>query len=172
MFNMRSIVTALLWALFSPVLLTAQSASGAEKIITSPPSEQATSSQGPAASQPSFEDVRPSGPPIILGASLGTMLHLPSPVRTVFVANEDVADVQVKDPSSIYVTAKKTGATVLYASDNAGNVLLNKIVQVKDGPVAIIHGSKIDTGEPPPPSNFLVLSLVPAATQAPITAPR
>lgn len=168
---MRSIATVLFWTLVSPVLLTGQSAFGADmKVITSPAPEKATSVREPAASYPSVEDIRPGGPPITLGVSLGTLLHLPIAARTVFVANEDVADVQVKDPAFIYVTAKKPGATVLYAADDAGHILLNKVIEVINGPVAVIRGAKLDTGEPAPPPNFLVLPL--QAAQAPTPAAR
>ena len=47
-----------------------------------------------------------------------------------FVAAPDIADVQVKSPTMIYVFAKKPGDTVLYAVDDQDRVLLNTIVSV------------------------------------------
>ncbi len=48
-----------------------------------------------------------------------------------FIANPDVADVQVKSPSLIYVTAKAPGQTALYAVDAEDRVLLNAPVRVE-----------------------------------------
>lgn len=165
---MRSIIAALALAGCSPVLLIGQSAFGAEKIITFP-AGQVTAPQQLAAPHPAFEDIRPSGPSIALEVSAGTLLQLQDAVRYVFIADNDVADVQVEkeQPKFIYVTAKKPGRTVLYAVDNAGQVLLNKVIRVIDvtlEPVTIIRAAKMDTGKPPPPPNFLVLPLQPAST--------
>ena len=75
--------------------------------------------------------VPPSGSPIVLEAGKGTLIRLPRPADTVFVANPDVADVQVKSPSLIYVTAKAPGQTALYAVDAEDRVLLNAPVRVE-----------------------------------------
>ncbi len=66
----------------------------------------------------------------MLEAGKGTLIRLPRPASTVFVANPDVADVQVKSPSLIYVTAKTPGQTALYAVDAEDRVLLNAPVRV------------------------------------------
>src|SRR4029077_19866936 len=50
--------------------------------------------------------VRPKGPPVLLEAGKGTLIRLPRPAGTVFIANPEVADVQVKSPSLIYINAK------------------------------------------------------------------
>ena len=149
---MRSIIAILTVAIFSPVLLMGQSASGAEKMIRFP-TPQATSPQQPVVPHPTFEDIRPSGPSIALAVSAGTLLHLQDAVRYVFIADNDIADVQVEQeqPKLIYVTAKKPGRTVLYAVDNAGYVLLNKAIRVIDvsiDPVAIILLRHKLTGDP------------------------
>ncbi|MGE3782665.1 MAG: pilus assembly protein N-terminal domain-containing protein, partial [Alphaproteobacteria bacterium] len=68
--------------------------------------------------------VPPAGSPILLEAGKGTLIRLPRPAGTVFVANPDVADVQVKSPSLIYITAKTPGQTALYAVDAEDRVLL------------------------------------------------
>ena len=71
------------------------------------------------------------GPPILLEAGKGTLIRLPRPAATVFIANPDVADVQVKSPSMIYVNAKTPGETVLYAVDADDSVLLNAPIRVE-----------------------------------------
>lgn len=170
---MRRIVTSLVWTvLLLPIGV--QSAPGADmKILTPPASEEATTSQTRPRAEAAFEDIRPSGPPIAIRPDSGTLVHLPVPARTVFVANQEIADVQVQEhtPEYIFLTAKKPGATVLYAADREGHVLLNNEIIVRPGPVVTIHGSKVDTGEPPPPPNFLVLPLQAASVQPPAPAP-
>lgn len=69
-------------------------------------------------------------PTLSLEINKGTALKLPGPAATVFVAAPDIADVQVKSPTMIYVFAKKPGDTVLYAVDDQDRVLLNTIVSV------------------------------------------
>jgi pilus assembly protein CpaC len=56
---------------------------------------------------------------------------LSGPAATVFVANPDIADVQVKSPTLIYITAKAPGETVIYAVDASDNVLLNAPILVE-----------------------------------------
>src|ERR1700693_4447198 len=75
--------------------------------------------------------IPPSGPPIVLEAGKGTLIKLPRPTSTVFIANPEVADVQVKSPSLIYLNAKAPGETVLYAVDADDRVLLNSPVMLE-----------------------------------------
>ncbi len=67
----------------------------------------------------------------MLEVSKGILIRLPRPASTVFIANPDVADVQVKTPSLIYLTAKMPGETALYAVDSEDHVLLNAPVHVE-----------------------------------------
>jgi hypothetical protein len=83
----------------------------------------------------------------------------------VFVADPEIADVRVASPSSIFVNAKKGGETVLYASDEAGNILLKKEVRVPRRMV-VMRGDKIDTGEAGPPAINLVIPLTPPGQPA------
>jgi pilus assembly protein CpaC len=71
-----------------------------------------------------------NGRPILLQTGKGTLIRLARPASTVFVANPDIADVQVKSPELIYITAKSPGATVIYAVDANDAVLLNAPVRV------------------------------------------
>src|SRR5689334_3541053 len=86
----------------------------------------------PAAAEPAAAtEIPPSGRPIQLEAGKGTLIRLPRPASTVFIANPDVADVQVKSPSLIYLNAKTPGETVLYAVDAEDKVLVNAPVRVE-----------------------------------------
>ncbi len=78
-------------------------------------------------------NIRPTGPPVVLEIGKGTLFHLPRPAATVFVANPDIADVQVKSPTLLYISANKTkpGETVVYAVDGNDNVLVSAVIRVE-----------------------------------------
>lgn len=137
-------------AIAAALLLVIASAS-AQKLIVPP----ATTDKAASATA-SVEDVRPVGPPITLGASGGTLLHLPGQAKTVFVADPDIADVQVQSPDFIYIAAKKPGITVLYAADAAGTVLLNRPVQVQFETPTIIRGATAGPGGQPAPGPIVL----------------
>ena len=67
----------------------------------------------------------------MLEVNKGTLIRLTAPAATVFIANPDIADVQVKSPSLIYISAKAPGETVIYAVDASDSVLLNSPVRVE-----------------------------------------
>jgi pilus assembly protein CpaC len=75
--------------------------------------------------------VAANGAPILLEVNKGTLIRLTAPAATVFIANPDIADVQVKSPSLIYISAKAPGETVIYAVDASDSVLLNSPVRVE-----------------------------------------
>ena len=47
-----------------------------------------------------------------------------------FVANPEIADVQVRSPSQIYIFGKAAGTTTVYATDGAGHVVYSATVRV------------------------------------------
>jgi Flp pilus assembly secretin CpaC len=115
--------------------------------------------QPTVAAQPAAIDIRPEGR-LLFHVNQGTLLRLPSAATTLFIANAEVADAQLVPTSTdmVFVTARKAGATVLYVTDNAGTILLNKFVEVT-GAVTVIRGAKTDTGEPPPGPMVLQIPL-------------
>src|SRR5262245_22334628 len=60
----------------------------------------------------------------------GALMRLSRPAASIFIANPEIADVQVKSPRLIYILAKKPGETVLYAVDEDDRVLANQRVVV------------------------------------------
>ncbi|MDB5359875.1 MAG: putative CpaC [Rhodospirillales bacterium] len=74
--------------------------------------------------------VMPQDPAIALELGKGTLIRLKRPAATVFVANPDTADVQVKSPGLIYVFAKAPGETVLYAVDEHEQPLFSSTIRV------------------------------------------
>ena len=68
--------------------------------------------------------------PIALESSKGELVRLDRAAATVFVAEPEIADVQVKSPRLIYVFGKKPGETTLYAVDEDEKVLMSRNVVV------------------------------------------
>jgi pilus assembly protein CpaC len=75
--------------------------------------------------------IPPNGGRITLEVNKGTLVRLAGPAATVFVANPEIADVQVKSPTLVYITAKSPGETVIYAVDATDSVLLNAPILVQ-----------------------------------------
>jgi pilus assembly protein CpaC len=60
---------------------------------------------------------------IDLELNKGRLISLEQPAASVFVADPDIADVQVKSPKLLYVFAKKPGETTLYTVDATDKVV-------------------------------------------------
>jgi pilus assembly protein CpaC len=105
-------------------------------VLAGPVGAQPASSSVGAAGQGGIEIrdvthlVPPIGRPILIEVSKGTLVSLSEPAGTVFVADPNIADVQVKSPKLIYITAKSPGETVIYAVDANDHVLLNAPIRV------------------------------------------
>jgi pilus assembly protein CpaC len=89
------------------------------------PSSPAAAPRGGGAQIPA------NGGRITLEVNKGTLVRLAGPAATVFVANPEIADVQVKSPTLVYITAKSPGETVIYAVDASDSVLLNAPILVQ-----------------------------------------
>lgn len=61
----------------------------------------------------------------------GGLLRLKEPVGTVFIADPDIADIQVKSPTLIYILGKAPGETTLYALSKDDRVIFSGIVTVQ-----------------------------------------
>lgn len=117
------------------------SAGNSAQLVSTPAEPLAAAGPGPVSPAPPVGDtglpqsaatqIPPNGRPIVLEAGKGTLIRLPRPASTVFIANPDIADVQVKSPLLIYLNAKAPGETVLYAVDAEDRVLLNAPVRVE-----------------------------------------
>lgn len=73
---------------------------------------------------------------IVLSIGRGQLVTVGGVMADVFVADDKVADVQVKSRNQLYVFGKAGGETTVYASDAAGNVIWSANVRV---------GSNIDS---------------------------
>ena len=65
-----------------------------------------------------------------LSQNTGTLVRLSEPMTDVFVANESIADVQVRSPTQLYVFGKGSGETTVYATSKSGHVVYAANVRV------------------------------------------
>jgi Flp pilus assembly secretin CpaC len=96
-----------------------------------PPADAAPPAEARASRRTGAVQIPANGGRIVLEVNKGTLVRLSGPAATVFVANPDIADVQVKSPTLVYISAKAPGETVIYAVDAADSVLLNAPILVQ-----------------------------------------
>jgi pilus assembly protein CpaC len=65
-----------------------------------------------------------------LSKGTGTLVRLSEPMSDIFVANDAIADVQVRSPTQLYVFGKTQGETTIYATSKAGRVVYASNVRV------------------------------------------
>ena len=68
--------------------------------------------------------------PLNISVDHGTSLTLSGPAASVFIANPEIADVQVMSPTSIMIFGKRTGETTFMATDSSGRTLSQRTVVV------------------------------------------
>lgn len=76
------------------------------------------------------EILEDSAASVTLSANQGRLVRLPRAASTVFVANPEIADIQVTSPRLIYLMGKKAGETTLFAVGRAEDLLANVHVSV------------------------------------------
>ena len=67
---------------------------------------------------------------INMSVGSGQLIRLSRPLTGMFVADDKVADVQVKGPTALYLFAKTPGQTSVYATDKSGTVIWSTDVRV------------------------------------------
>ncbi|WJS98453.1 type II and III secretion system protein family protein [Novosphingobium humi] len=79
-----------------------------------------------------YAPVAISGPSAAMAVALGRgqLVSLPSAMKDVFVADDKIADVQVKSNNQLYVYGRSAGETTIYASNAAGQVIWSTNVRV------------------------------------------
>src|SRR3546814_427997 len=58
------------------------------------------------------------------------LISLPAPMTDLFVANDKIADVQVRSSRQLYVFGKTSGETSIYATDASGRVVFSTVARV------------------------------------------
>jgi pilus assembly protein CpaC len=81
----------------------------------------------PALAQPTA--VRPSND-VTLSVGTGRMVRLDSAMTDLFVANDSIADVQVRSANQVYIFGKAAGETTVFATDRAGRTVYSANVRV------------------------------------------
>jgi pilus assembly protein CpaC len=95
-----------------------------------------------------------------LSKGTGTLIRLSEPMSDLFVANEGVADVQVRSPSQLYVFGKGSGETTIYATSKGGRVVYAANVRVGNNISSVgemLHLAMPDASIQATPMNNLVL---------------
>ncbi len=67
---------------------------------------------------------------IVLSIGRGELVTVPGTMADVFVANDQIADVQVKSQRQLYVFGKAGGETTIYASNERGDVIFSANIRV------------------------------------------
>jgi pilus assembly protein CpaC len=111
----------------------------------------------PAAAQPTA--ARPSET-LNLSQGTGSMVRLSEPMTDVFVANEAIADVQVRSSNQLYVFGKGKGETTIYATSKSGHVVYAANVRVGNNISSVgemLHLAMPEAAIQATPMNNLVL---------------
>ena len=67
---------------------------------------------------------------IVLSIGKGELVTIPGSMADVFVADDKIADVQVKSQRQLYVFGKAGGETTIYASNDRGDVIFSANIRV------------------------------------------
>lgn len=78
---------------------------------------------------------RPAGD-LAISIGRGQLITMPGPISDIFIADEKIADVQIKSARQLYIFGKGGGQTTVYASNASGAIVWSSIVRV---------GSNIDS---------------------------
>lgn len=81
----------------------------------------------PVAAQPTAQ--RPAND-VTISVGTGRMVRLDGAMSDLFVANDAVADVQVRSSNQLYIFGKAAGETTVYATNSAGRVVYSANVRV------------------------------------------
>lgn len=88
-----------------------------------------------------FELVKPQvEKSITVTVGAGQLIKVDSEFSSLFVANPDVADVEVKSPRLLYLTGVGVGETTLFAVDDNDNVLMSANIRVTHNTDALQQG--------------------------------
>jgi pilus assembly protein CpaC len=88
-----------------------------------------------------FEIVSPQTERAIsLTVGTGQLIRVDDDFSSLFVANPDVADIQVRSPRLLYLTGVGVGETTLFAVDDGDNVLMSSTIRVTHNTSALQQG--------------------------------
>lgn len=67
---------------------------------------------------------------VVLSIGKGELITVPGNMADVFIANDNIADVQIKSQRQLYVFGKAGGETTIYASNASGSVIWSANIRV------------------------------------------
>ena len=67
---------------------------------------------------------------IVLSIGRGELINIPGSMSDVFIADDGVADVQIKSQRQLYLFGKAGGETTVYASNATGQIIWSANVRV------------------------------------------
>ncbi|MEW4467983.1 type II and III secretion system protein family protein [Parasphingorhabdus sp. JC815] len=67
---------------------------------------------------------------ISLAVGSGKLITVPAPIEDIFIANDEIADVQVRSPRQVYIFGKTGGQTSFYATSRSGKVVYSAEISV------------------------------------------
>ena len=111
----------------------------------------------PAVAQPTA--AKPSET-LNLSQGTGTLVRLSEPMSDLFVADDGIADVQVRSANQLYVYGKKSGETTVYATSKSGHVVYAANVRVGNNISSVsemLHLAMPEASIQATPMNNLVL---------------
>jgi pilus assembly protein CpaC len=82
------------------------------------------------AQQASAQAVQNASSSVDLSVGRGRLISLPAAMTDVFVADDKVADVQVRSSRQLYIFGKTPGETSIYATDASGRVVYSTVARV------------------------------------------
>jgi pilus assembly protein CpaC len=115
---MRSVPISLGWSL-AAVLVAGMAAGGAAA---------APAPAAPAAAAPG--QATTNTPVFQINTSRGRLVTLVRPMSDVFVADDKIADVQIRSPTQLYIFGKSAGETTISATSNSGAVVYSATIRV------------------------------------------
>lgn len=74
--------------------------------------------------------IKPGSQEVVLSIGRGELINVGGTMADVFVANDAVADVQIKSQRQLYVFGKSGGLTTIYASNAKGDIIWSANVRV------------------------------------------
>lgn len=80
--------------------------------------------------------VKPTSQDVVLSIGRGQLISVGGTMADIFVANNEIADVQIKSPRQLYIFGKGGGTTTVYASNARGDIIWSANIRV---------GSNIDS---------------------------
>ena len=82
------------------------------------------------APMPAAAQTAASGRVLQLNTGRGELVDLPVPMSDLFIADDKIADVQVRSPNQLYIFGKAAGETNISATNRAGRVVWQTVVRV------------------------------------------